>query len=61
VLVFSVSVVGGVIGGGGLGGDLVKGALVFGRVVGLKVLPRCSYAEAYMRRHAEYNDLLASG
>ncbi len=46
------------IGGRGIAADLVKAALEFARAQGLKVAPRCSYAEAYVRRHREYGDLL---
>jgi predicted GNAT family acetyltransferase len=60
-LVITHTVVPPEIGGRGIAGELVKAALQYARDEGLKVLPRCSYAEAYMRRHAEYNDLLASG
>jgi len=47
------------IGGLGVAADLVKAALEFARAQGLKVAPRCSYAEAYVRKHREYDDLLA--
>jgi predicted GNAT family acetyltransferase len=60
-LVITHTVVPPEIGGRGIAGELVKAALQYARDEGLKVLPRCSYAEAYMRRHAEYNDLLAPG
>ena len=48
-------------GGRGIAGKLVEAALQYARDEGLKVLPRCSYADAYMRRHAEYEDLRAPG
>lgn len=47
------------IGGRGLAGELVRAALDFARDAGLKVRPRCSYADAWMHRHAEYEDLRA--
>lgn len=47
------------IGGRGVAGDLVKAALEFARAQGLKVMTRCAYAEAYVRRHREYDDLRA--
>ena len=34
-------------------------ALDDARARGWKVRPLCSYADAYIRRHPEYNDLLA--
>lgn len=45
--------------GQGIGGRLVKATLDEVRAQGLKVVPRCSFVRAYMRRHPEYNDLLA--
>lgn len=48
-------------GGRGIAGKLVEAALQYARQEGLKVLPRCSYADAYMRRHAEHGDLRAPG
>ena len=48
-------------GGRGIAGKLVEAALQYARDEGLKVLPRCSYADAYMRRHAEHEDLRAPG
>ena len=46
------------IGGRGIAAELVKAALEFARAAGLKVVPRCSYAAAYVKRHREYDDLL---
>ncbi len=48
-------------GGRGVAGKLVEAALQYARDEGLKVLPRCSYTDAYMRRHAQYEDLRAPG
>ncbi len=45
------------IGGRGIAGALVKTTVEYARGAGLKVLPACSYAEAWMRRHPEYADL----
>jgi len=47
------------IGGRGVGGDLVRGALDYARSKGLKVMPSCAYAAAYIERHPEYADLVA--
>ena len=47
------------IGGRGVAGALVHAAVEFARGAGLKVVPACSYAEAWMRRHREYSDLRA--
>lgn len=46
------------VGGRGLAGELTRAALDDARAHGLKVLPLCSYAAAWMRRHPEYRDLL---
>lgn len=61
VLVIVHTVVPPEIGGRGLAGQLVKAALQYARDEGLKVLPRCSYTDAYMRRHPEYEDLRVPG
>jgi predicted GNAT family acetyltransferase len=45
--------------GTGVAGRLMQGVLAQARADGLKVVPLCGYASAYMRRHAEYADLLA--
>ena len=47
------------IGGRGIAGLLVRAALDHARAAGLKVVPRCSYADAWMRRHPEYEVLRA--
>lgn len=45
--------------GHGVGSRLVKGTLDDVRSRGLKIVPRCSFIRAYLRRHPEYEDLLA--
>lgn len=47
------------IGGRGIAGELVRAALDFARGAGMKVSPACSYADAWMRRHPDYDDLRA--
>ena len=47
------------IGGRGIGGQLVRAALEFARGEGLKVRPECSYADAWMRKHPDYDALRA--
>lgn len=47
------------IGGRGVAGDLMQAALDFARSEGLKVVPACSYAAAYIERHPAYADLRA--
>jgi predicted GNAT family acetyltransferase len=46
--------------GKGVGGALVQGALDDVRARGLKVRPFCPFVAAYIRRHPEYADLVAS-
>ena len=46
------------IGGRGIAAALTRAALAQARAAGLKVIPECSYAVAFMQRHGEYADLL---
>lgn len=48
------------VGGRGIAADLVQAALDTARENGWMVRPLCSYAAAYIRRHPEQQDLLAS-
>jgi len=45
--------------GTGAASRLMEGVLAIARERGLKVTPICSYADAYMSRHAEFADLRA--
>jgi predicted GNAT family acetyltransferase len=45
--------------GRGLGDHLVKGTLDLIRESGRKVSPRCGFVATYIRRHRDYQDLLA--
>jgi uncharacterized protein len=45
----------------GVAGKLTQAALEFARAQKLRVVPACSYAAAYIRKHPEYQDLLAQG
>lgn len=47
------------VGGRGIAADLTMHALDTARANGWRVRPLCSYADAYIRRHTEYADLLA--
>ena len=49
------------IGGRGIAAELMRVALETARAEGWKVVPMCSYAVAYLRRHPEYADLLQGG
>lgn len=46
------------IGGRGVAAILVKAALEHARGQGWRVVPACSYAAAYVRRHPEYAGLV---
>ena len=45
--------------GTGAAGRLMQGVTEIARAQDLKIVPTCSYASAWMRRHREYHDLLA--
>ncbi len=47
------------VGGRGIASDLTRTALEHARSEGWTVVPACSYADAYIRRHPEYASLLA--
>ena len=44
--------------GTGAAGRLMAGVLDLARAKGLRVVPRCPYAAAFIRRHPQYQDLL---
>lgn len=46
------------IGGRGIAGQLVKAAFEHARSADLKVSPDCTYAEAWVGKHPDYNDLV---
>lgn len=45
--------------GQGIAGALVRAALEYARAEGFQVRPACSYADAWMRRHPEFDALRA--
>ena len=47
------------VGGRGLAAALVEIALTTARAEGWKVVPACSYADVWMRRHPDFDDLRA--
>ena len=47
------------LGGRGIAADLTRAALDVARREGWRVRPVCSYAQTYIRRHTDYQDLLA--
>ena len=44
--------------GRGIAEKLVRAALEWARAEGRRVVPACSYVEAFMRRHVEFRSLL---
>lgn len=46
------------VGGRGIASDLTRAAFETARSEGWKVVPACSYASAYIKKHPEYNDLV---
>lgn len=46
------------IGGRGVAAELTRVALETARREGWKVVPACSYAAAYLRRHPEFADMV---
>lgn len=46
------------IGGRGIAGKLMAAVLSYARSEGKQVIPRCSYAAAYIKRHPEEADLV---
>jgi hypothetical protein len=47
--------------GQGIGSRLARGVLEAARKRGLKVVPRCPFVSAYMKRHPEFDDLRPGG
>jgi hypothetical protein len=45
--------------GTGAAGRLMQGVMEIARAEGMKVVPRCGYAAAWIRRHKEWHGLLA--
>lgn len=58
-LVFTHTFVPDALRGGGIAAQLTEAALQFARAHGKRVVPACSYAAAYLRKHREYADLVA--
>ncbi|HEX6576284.1 MAG TPA: GNAT family N-acetyltransferase [Gemmatimonadaceae bacterium] len=44
--------------GQGIGNTIAKAALDYARSEGLRVVPRCQFIAAFIRRHPEYQDLV---
>lgn len=45
------------VGGRGIASDLVRAAMDAARAESWKVIPACSYADVWVKRHAAYHDL----
>ncbi|QUD90671.1 N-acetyltransferase [Phenylobacterium montanum] len=45
--------------GHGVAARLMEGIVAHAREAGLKIVPVCTYAQAWMRRHREHEDILA--
>ena len=59
VMTITHTIVPSVIGGRGVAGALVKAALDHARAEGWQVVPQCSYADTWIIRHPDYQDLRA--
>jgi predicted GNAT family acetyltransferase len=42
----------------GIGSQLARGALELARAQGCKVVPRCSFIANFVKKHAEFQDLI---
>jgi len=58
-LVFTHTLVPPELRGRGIAEQLVRPALADARAAGRKVVPACSYVAVFIKRHPEYQDLLA--
>lgn len=47
--------------GQGVAGRLARHAMEYARENGLRIVPRCPYVTAWLKRHPEYQDLVRSG
>ena len=59
LIVFTHTIVPDELSGRGIAGAVVKHALDDARRQNLKVVPQCSYVASYIKRHSEYQDLVA--
>jgi predicted GNAT family acetyltransferase len=60
VVVFTHTVVDPAFGGQGVGSTLARGVLDDSRAQGLRVVPQCPFIHAFIDKHPEYADLVAS-
>ena len=59
VMTLTHTIVPSAIGGRGIAGALVKAAFDHARSEGWKVVPQCSYADSWMQKHPDYEELRA--
>lgn len=59
VVSFTHTLVPPAVGGRGIAAALVEAALAWASAQGLKVHPACSYVATYMKRHPQFQDLMA--
>ncbi len=59
VLTFTHTFVGPKVRGGAVAGALIAAALTEARQTGRKVVPACSFVVSYLKRHPEYQELVA--
>jgi predicted GNAT family acetyltransferase len=59
-IVFTHTIVPDELSGRGIAAQLVQHGLEYARDNNLTVVPQCSYVAAFIRRHSEYQDLLAA-
>jgi uncharacterized protein len=59
-IVFTHTIVPDELSGRGIAGEIVKYALDHAREQKLTVVPQCSYVAAWIKRHPDYGDLLAT-
>jgi predicted GNAT family acetyltransferase len=59
-IVFTHTEVPDALSGRGIAGAIVKYGLDYAREQKLTVVPQCAYVAAYVKRHEEYRDLLAT-
>jgi predicted GNAT family acetyltransferase len=46
------------LGGRGIAGEITRHVFETARAKGWKIVPACSYAQAFIERHPQYNDLI---
>ena len=44
--------------GKGIGNELARASLEYARANNLRVVPRCAFISAFIKRHKEYQDLV---